>query len=176
MIEIETARLTLRRFTLEDAPFFRALVNDPDWIRNIGQRNIHTDADARAGLQKSYLDNYAENGFGLYLVALKDGSPAGTPAGTPIGMCGLIKRKTLDDVDIGFAFLPSGRGQGYAEEAARASLQYGKDVLGKSRVVAIVLPTNLPSVALLEKIGLRFEKMIRLTDDADDLAYYSINL
>lgn len=168
MIEIKTERLTMRRFTLDDAPFFLRLVNDPDWIRNIGDRNVHTDDEARAYLTKSYLANYERNGFGLYLTALTDG--------TPIGMCGVMKRDGLDDIDIGFAFLPEGRGQGYAAEAARASLKYGKEVLKKSRVVAIVLPSNTPSVALLTKIGLTFERMIRMRDDADELAFYAIAL
>ena len=167
MIEFETERLILRRFTLDDAAFFRTLVNDPDWIRNIGDRNVHSDDDARASMQKSYLAHYAQHGFGLYLVALKDS--------TPIGMCGLIKRPTLEDTDIGFAFLPAGRGQGFAVEAARATLNYARDVLHKNRIVAIVLPANTPSVALLEKVGLRFEKLIRVGDDPEELGYYSIN-
>jgi [ribosomal protein S5]-alanine N-acetyltransferase len=168
MIEIKTERLTMRRFHLDDAPFFLSLVNDPEWIRNIGDRNVHTVEEARAYLTKSYLANYERNGFGLYLTALNDG--------TPIGMCGLIKRDGLEDVDIGFAFLPQWRGQGYAAEAALASLQYGKDVLKKSRVVAIVLPTNMPSVMLLKKIGLIFERKIRLNDDREELALYAITL
>ncbi len=96
MNEIETARLILRRFTLDDAVFFRELLNDADWIRFIGDRNIHSDEEARAYLAKSYLSQYEKNGFGLNLAALKNGMP--------IGMCGLIKRDGLDDVDIGFAF------------------------------------------------------------------------
>ena len=165
---IETERLHLRRFTIDDADFFMALVNDEEWIKNIGDRHVHTLDDARAYLTKSYLANYERNGFGLYLTTLKDG--------TPIGMCGLIKRDGLDDVDIGFAFMPAWRGQGYAAEAARASLIYGRDVLQKMRVVAIVLPSNTPSVVLLEKIGLQFEKMVQMPNDQDQLALYAINL
>jgi [ribosomal protein S5]-alanine N-acetyltransferase len=165
---IETERLHLRRFTLDDADFFMALVNDSEWIRNIGNRNVHTLDEARAYLTKSYLANYERNGFGLYLTTLKDG--------TPIGMCGLIKRDGLDDVDIGFAFMPAWRGKGYALEAARASLDYGRDVLKKIRVVAIVLPSNTSSVALLKKIGLQFDKMVQMPNDKDELALYTIQL
>ncbi len=163
---IETERLQLRRFTLDDADFFLTLVNDEEWIRNIGDRNVHTEDEARAYLTKSYLANYERNGFGLYLTALNDG--------TRIGMCGLIKRDGLDDVDIGFAFLPQWRGQGYAAEAARASLIYGRDVLKKTRIVAIVLPSNTASVVLLKQIGLQFEKMIQMPNDPDELALYAI--
>lgn len=165
---IETERLHLRRFTVDDADFFLALVNDSEWIRNIGNRNVHTLDEARAYLTKSYLTNYERNGFGLYLTTLKDG--------TPIGMCGLVKRDGLDDVDIGFAFMPAWRGKGYAFEAARASLDYGRNVLKKIRVVAIVLPSNTSSVALLEKIGMQFEKLIQLHNDQDELALYTIAL
>ncbi|NJR72011.1 MAG: GNAT family N-acetyltransferase [Gammaproteobacteria bacterium] len=141
------------------------LVNDSEWIKNIGDRNVHTLEDARAYLTKSYLANYERNNFGLYLTTLKDG--------TPIGMCGLIKRDGLDDVDIGFAFMPAWRGRGYAVEAARQSLIYGRDVLKKSRVVAIVLPTNTSSIAVLTKIGCQFEKMIQLPHNPEPLALYA---
>ena len=157
----------MRNFTLDDAAFFCALLNDPEWIRFIGDRHVHSDEQARDYLAKSYLAQYEKNGFGLYLTAQKDG--------TPVGMCGLIKRDCFDDVDIGFAFLPAYRGKGYAREAARAALEYGWDVLKKRRVVAIVLPENTASVALLENIGLRFERMVRLADDADELALYAID-
>ncbi len=168
LIKIETKRLVLREVTPDDAAFFLALLTDPDWIRNIGDRNVHSLDDAVAYMHKAYIPQYAKHGFGLYLAARKDG--------TPIGMCGLIKRDTLDDVDIGFAFLPAYRGQGYALEAARATLQYGRDVLNKNRMVAITLPDNLPSVALLEKIGMKFARKIRLGDDPDELALYAIEL
>lgn len=168
LVEIETERLVLRRFTIDDAVFFMALLNDAAWIRYIGDRHVHSIAAAQAYLAKTYLAQYEKNGFGLYLTALKDG--------TPIGMCGLIKRDGLDDVDIGFAFLPAYRGCGYALEATRASLDYGRRILKKKRVVAITLPENTPSVALLEKLGLQFERLIRLRDDADELALYAIEL
>ncbi len=168
MVEIETERLVLRRFTLDDAAFFMALLNDPDWIRYIGDRHVYTIDAARAYLAKTYLAQYEKNGFGLYLTALKNG--------TPLGMCGLIRRDGLDDVDIGFAFLPAHRGHGYAFEAAQASLDYGRTVLMKKRVVAITLPANTASVALIKKLGMGFERLIRLGDDPDELALYAVEL
>lgn len=167
-IEIETERLVLRRFTLDDAAFFMALLNDPDWIRYIGDRHVYNLDAARAYLAKTYLAQYEKNGFGLYLTTLKNG--------TPLGMCGLIKRDGLDDVDIGFAFLPAHRGHGYALEAAQASLDYGRTVLMKKRVVAITLPANTASVDLIEKLGLQFERLIRLRGDSEELALYAIEL
>ncbi len=168
MVEIETERLVLRRFVLNDAAFFMALLNDPDWIRFIGDRHVYNIDSARAYLAKTYLAQYEKNGFGLYLTALKNG--------TPLGMCGLIKRDGLDDVDIGFAFLPAHRGLGYALEAAQASLDYGRRVLIKKRVVAITLPANTASVAVIKKLGMRFERLIRLGDDPDELALYAVEL
>jgi [ribosomal protein S5]-alanine N-acetyltransferase len=165
---IETRRLTLREFTLNDAPFFQALVNDADWLRFIGDRNVHSNDEARAYLARHYLSKYEKDGFGFYLTALKT-------TGEAIGMCGLIKREGLDDVDIGFAFLPAYRGHGYALEAARASLDYARDVLAMKRVVAIATPDNVSSIALLKKIDLQFESEVRLPHDPDPLVLYAIN-
>jgi RimJ/RimL family protein N-acetyltransferase len=165
---IETERLTLREFTLDDAPFFQALVNDPDWLLFIGDRNVHSDAEARAYLAKHYVSRYEKDGFGFYLTSLKSSDE-------PIGMCGLIKREGLDDVDIGFAFLPAYRGHGYALEAAQASLDYARDVLKMKRVVAIATPDNVSSIALLKKIGLQFESEVRLPHDPEPLVLYAID-
>ncbi|MFN5029937.1 MAG: GNAT family N-acetyltransferase [Burkholderiales bacterium] len=166
-VEIQSARLMLRRFTFADAAFFVELLNDPDWIRFIGDRGVRTEDDARAYMAKTYIAQYERLGYGLYLVQAAVDS-------TPIGMCGLIKREGLDDVDIGFAFLPIFRGQGYALEAATATLQYGRDVLKLKRVVAIATPDNLSSIALMKKIGMKFERATRLHDDAEELVVYAI--
>lgn len=166
-VVIETQRLQLRRFAFTDAAFFIRLLNDPDWIRFIGDRDVHTDAQACAYMQKAYMAQYERMGFGLYLVQLKADR-------TPIGMCGLIKREGLDDVDIGFAFLREFRGEGYAHEAAAASIDYARDTLNMKRVVAIATPDNVSSIALLQKIGLRFDSTTRLKDEQVDLVVYAI--
>ena len=156
---IETERLNLRWLTLADAAFVLELVNEPSWLRFIGDRNVHSIADAEAYIAKGPLDSYEKNGFGLYLVELKEG-------GAPAGMCGLIRRDTLPHVDIGFAFSPRFWGRGLALEAAAAVMAYGRDTLGLQPILAIVNPDNERSISLLEKIGMRFERMLRLpTDD-----------
>lgn len=157
---VETDRLVLRRLTAGDAAFIRDLVNDPDWLRYIGDRNVRTLADARAYLRDGPIAMYARFGFGLYLVELREGR-------VPIGVCGLLRRDVLEDVDLGFALLPSFRARGYAFEAAAATLAYARETLALSRVVAIVSPENRPSIRLLEKLGLWFERMIRLPDGSD---------
>jgi RimJ/RimL family protein N-acetyltransferase len=156
---LHTPRLTLRRFVLEDADFILELLNDPGWIRNIGDRGVRTLAEACAYLANGPMKLYERLGFGLYLVALRD-------TGVRIGMCGLVKRDGLDDVDIGFAFLPAWRGNGYAIEASRAVLDHPLRDLGLGKVVAIVSPGNEASVRVLERIGLRAAGVIRLPREA----------
>jgi RimJ/RimL family protein N-acetyltransferase len=148
---ITTPRLALRRFVPDDAPFMLALLNDPGWIRFIGDRQVREVEPARAYLGERVIAQYDRLGFGLWLVARK-------ADGEPMGMCGLVKRDSLDDVDIGFALLPLFRGQGYAFEAAEASLAYARDMLALPRVLAIAVPENTDSIRLLEKLGLRFER------------------
>lgn len=166
---LETERLLLRQFSEQDAEFILELLNEPSFIQNIGDRNVRTLDAARAYLLNGPVASYAKNGFGLYLVALKE-------TNEPIGMCGLIKRETLDDVDIGYAFLPRFWSRGYAVEAARAVKIYAKDGVGLKRIVAITDPANAGSIRVLEKLGLRFEKMIRLSADDIELKLFAADL
>ena len=166
MTVLETARLRLRQLTTEDAPFMRALLNEPSFIRNIGDRGVRTVEDARAYLERGPIASYEQHGFGLYLVELKE-------TGAPIGICGLVKRDELPDVDIGFAFLPAFWSKGYAFESASAVKRYAADTIGLRRLIAIVNPANAGSIRLLEKIGLRFDRMIRLGVDGADLKLFA---
>ena len=159
---LETERLILRQFSIDDAPFIFELLNEPSYIRNIGDRGVRTVEDARAYIMRVPITSYEQNRFGLYLVILKE-------TGESIGMCGLIKRDALEDVDIGYAFLPRFWSKGYAVEAALAVKEYARDVIGLKRLVAITDPENQASIRVLEKIGLRFEKMVRLSEDDIEL-------
>lgn len=169
MIILETERLVLRQLTPDDAEFMFQLLNDPSFITNIGDRNIRTLDDARAYIQKGPVQSYAKNRFGLDLIVLKETEE-------PVGICGLIRREGLEDVDIGYALLPKFWSRGYALEAARAMKAYASDVIGLKRLVAIVDPANERSVRVLEKIGLQYEKMIRLSADDIDLKLYGAQL
>ncbi len=151
---LETPRLVLRRLLLEDAPFILELVNDTAWLQYIGDKHVHSLEDARSYIRKGPLDMYARLGFGLYMVTLRTGNR--------IGLCGLIKRDGLEDVDLGFALLPRYRGRGYAGEAAAAVLDYGRQTLGLKRIVAITSPDNQRSVHVLEKIGFVYEQTLTL--------------
>jgi RimJ/RimL family protein N-acetyltransferase len=152
---LATERLLLRRLDLDDAAFILKLVNEPSWLRFIGDKGVRDLDGARDYLRSGPLDMYSRLGFGLFLVELKDG-------GEPVGMCGLIKRDTLPDVDLGYAFLPEYWGRGYAIEAASAVLAYGHHTHGLQRIVAIVSPDNDSSVRVLEKAGMKFERMATL--------------
>ena len=161
MIISETERLRLRPLTVEDAPFILELLNDPSWLRFIGDKGVRTIEDARTYIASGPMAMYERLGFGLYVTERRTD-------GVAMGMCGLIKRDGLDDVDIGFAFLPKYWGRGYAHEAAAAVMDYGRNVVGLTRIVAITSPANESSARLLEKLGLRFDRMIRLTDGAKE--------
>ena len=166
---LETERLILRQLTLDDDEFIFELLNDPSFIQNIGDRHIRTMDDARAYILNGPVASYSKNGFGLYLVLLRETNES-------IGMCGLIRRDGLEDVDIGYAFLPRFWSKGYAVEAARATKVYARDVIGLKRIVAIVDPANEGSIRVLEKIGLHYEKMVRLSADDIDLQLFGADL
>ncbi|HJV67514.1 GNAT family N-acetyltransferase [Ideonella sp.] len=155
---LRTRRLRLRWFepTLEaDQRFVIELLNDPDWIAHIGKRDVGTRQQAEAYLREGPRAMCERLGFGLYLVErLADGEP--------IGMCGLIKRDHLVDVDLGYAFVPAGRGQGYAREAAGAVMDWARERLALQRIVAIVTPANRRSITLLQELGFADEGEIRL--------------
>lgn len=155
---LETTRLTLSLLSTEDAPFIFTLLNSPSWIQFIGDRGIRTIEDARIYIVNGPLTSYNQFGFGLYIVKLKENS-------LPIGLCGLIKRETLEDPDAGYAFLPAYEGNGYASEATRAVVDYARSILGIGRIVAITTLNNYRSIRVLEKVGFVFEKQIRLLDN-----------
>lgn len=154
---IETERLVLRRLTLDDAEFILGLLNEPSFLQYIGDKGVRTLDDARDYLLKGPIATYEKHGFGLYLVLLKAGQ-------IPIGMCGLLKRDTLPDVDIGFSYLPQFWGKGYALESALAVLDEGKCVFGLERIVGLVKPGNQGSIRVLQKLGMKFEKMITIAE------------
>lgn len=163
---LETERLVLRRMSPGDADFILGLLNEPSFLRFIGDRGVRTREDARAYILKGPVDMYERLGFGLYIPELK-----GT--GVPIGICGLVKRDFLADVDLGFALLPAFWGQGYAHEAAAAVMEHATGTLGLKRLVAITNPDNQSSIRLLEKLGFRFDRMIRAAADGPEIRLFT---
>lgn len=165
---LETDRLTLRYLTLEDAEFILQLLNEPSFIRFIGDRGVRTVEDARNYILQGPIASYAGFGFGLYLTEV-------TATRVPIGICGLLKRESLPDADIGFAFLAPFSRQGYAFESASAVITYGKDVLGQKRILAITSPDNDASIKLLEKLGFKFEGVTRISEDAPEVNLFGLD-
>jgi ribosomal-protein-alanine N-acetyltransferase len=163
---IVTARLTLREFTFDDAGFIVTLLNDAGWLRHIGDRDVRTLAQARAYLRDGPLASQQRHGFGLWAVCRGGQSQ-------PVGMCGLVRRDGLDDVDIGYAFLPAARGHGLAREAAAAVLAHAFETLKLARVVAITGPDNAASQRVLEAIGMQFERRLRVPGRDDDSLLYA---
>ena len=163
----ETERLRVRWLTTGDSAFILELVNEPSWIQYIGEKNVKTLQDALRYIENGPVAMYKRAGFGLYMVELKENS-------APIGICGLIKRETLKEVDLGFAFLPRFWRKGYAFESAAAVMSYGKTVLGLRRIVAILSRDNHRSSKLLEKLGFCFEGTVKLQPDDEELKLYAI--
>jgi RimJ/RimL family protein N-acetyltransferase len=164
---VETERLRVRWLNAGDSAFILELVNEPSWIQFIGEKGVNTLQDALGYIENGPVAMYKRTGFGLYMVELKE-------IGVPIGICGLIKRETLKDVDLGFAFLPRFWRKGYAFESAAAVVRYGKTALGLRRIVAILSPDNHRSSKLLEKLGFCFEGIVKLKPDDEELKLYAI--
>jgi RimJ/RimL family protein N-acetyltransferase len=158
---LTTERLRLRHLGADDAQFMLDLLNEPAYHRFIGDKGVRTLDGARDYIRDKIAASYAANGFGLYLVERTDD-------GTPLGICGLVKRDGLDDVDIGFALAERYWSKGYAFESAGAIMDYARDTVGLPRIVAITALDNRSSIALLEKLGLRFDKIIRLPGNERD--------
>jgi RimJ/RimL family protein N-acetyltransferase len=165
---LETERLQLRQLTNDDAGFLVEVFTDPAFIRFVGDRNIRTVEQARDFLEKGPFESYRRNGFGHFVVTRKRDE-------TRMGICGFVKRDALDAADIGFTLLPPFRAQGYAFEAASAVMAHGRDTLGFRRIVAIASPENEASIRLLVRLGLTFERMVKLSENSESLSLFGWN-
>jgi RimJ/RimL family protein N-acetyltransferase len=163
--ELLTARLVLRRIEFDDAPFIVRLLNEPSFIENIADRGVRSIDDAERYLREGPRAMYEKHGFGLWHVARQSD-------GAAVGMCGLLKRDNLPDVDIGYAFLPEYWGSGYAFEAAEATMRHGAQKYGLKRVIAVVSPRNDASIRLLEKLGMGYERMLAMRPGEPEVRLY----
>lgn len=162
---LETERLYMRPAHVKDAPFVLELLNTPKWLSYIGDRNVHTEEDAEQYITSKMLPQFEEKQFGNYMVIRKEDHKI-------IGCCGLYDREGIEGVDIGFAFLPLYEGKGYAFESASKVMQYGKEIHGIVSVSGITVKENIASQRLLEKLGLRFIKMITLSNETEAVMLY----
>jgi RimJ/RimL family protein N-acetyltransferase len=163
---IETERLILRRFTPADAEFVLALLNEPGFLRYIGDRGVRTSEQASEYIEKSLVASYDRHGFGPWCVELK-------PGGEPIGMCGLFRKDWLDSPDLGYAFLAGHVARGYGVEAAAAVMDYARHTLALDRVLAVTTPDNEASIRLLGKLGFAYESMVQTPDTREALRLFS---
>jgi RimJ/RimL family protein N-acetyltransferase len=144
---LRTERIDLRPFTAADAAFIVALVNDPQWLRFIGDRHVADEASARAWIENRLVAAYRTHGFGLWAMQRRADAEL-------LGMCGLVQRDGLPEIDLGYALLPHHRGRGYAREAGAACLSHAAAVLGRRRVLAITDPLNERSIRVLASLGM----------------------
>lgn len=165
---LETERLVLRQFSPADAAFVLRLLNERSFIENIGDRGVHTLQEAERYVVDGPMASYQRHGHGLWVVERK-GSPG------QIGMCGLLKRDQLPDVDLGYAFFPEFWGNGYALESARGTLEWARS-RQMHRLVAIVSPGNAASIRLLQKLGFAFERFTTMSPDTPAVALYGLKL
>jgi RimJ/RimL family protein N-acetyltransferase len=163
---LETERLTIREFSVEDAAFIFELMNSPLYIKNIGDRNIESIDEAENFIKNRLIDSYQEYGYGLYAVVL-------TGTNVLIGMSGLVNRADLPHVDIGFAFLPAYMGKGYAYESSKAVMDHAKQTLELDPILAITIKENAPSIKLLHKLGLHYEETIKWGEEQEEIMLLS---
>lgn len=168
MIVAETERLRLRRLILDDAEFILELVNEPAWLRFIGDKGAHDLEGARRYLREGPLASYERFGIGIFAVERK--GPGGE--NELVGTCGLLQREYLDDPDLGFAFLPRFWGKGYAYESAVAVLEWGRETLGHQRILALTDPDNAASIRLLEKLGFILERRIVVDESRGESNFF----
>jgi RimJ/RimL family protein N-acetyltransferase len=167
--ELETPRLSLRRLIFDDAPFIVGLLNQPSFLANIGDRGVRNVDDAHRYLREGPMAMYEQHGFGLWHVSRR-------ADGVAMGMCGLLKRDILPDVDVGYALLPEFWGQGYAFEAAQATLHHAAARFSLRRVVGVVSEGNAGSIRVLEKLGMNFERMVSMRPNEPDVRLYGRSL
>ena len=163
---VETPRLNIRELTVDDAEFVFGLVNEPSFLANIGDKGVRNLEDARQFILEGPWASHREQGYGQFLVELKEG-------GDQIGVCGLLYREALDVSDIGCAFMPQYWRRGYAFEAACAVMEYGRSTLGIEKIVGLTSEENVASIKALEKLGMSFERMVKMSDDDPGTALYS---
>jgi len=167
MAILETERLCLREFVEDDYAFVLQLLNTKGWLDFIGDRGVKSEVDAKNYITGRLMEGYKTFGFGFYLVELQDNK-------NPIGMCGLVKRSGLEDVDLGFAFLPEYEGKGYAKESSEAVINYAKNSLQINQLAAITVPKNLKSIQLLKRLNFEFEKIVQLENDKEELMLFKL--
>lgn len=156
----------MREVTENDSTFILDLLNEPSFVKYIGDRNVRTVEQAREYIETRFAASYNQFGFGMYAVELKT-------TNEPIGICGFVRRESLPDADIGFAFLAAFEGKGFGFETASAIMKHGRNVLGFGRVLAITSIDNEASEKLLGKLNFKFERLVQMPHVAEKLKLFA---
>jgi ribosomal-protein-alanine N-acetyltransferase len=165
MAEIETARLRLRPFTLDDIDsYYRAVVSDPDVMRYLPGR-VPRPYERTEPMIRFYMEHQAQHGFAFWAVIHQAEDRL-------IGHAGLQYIPNTPEIEVGYALASAYWGQGLAPEAAHAALRYGFETLGLDRIVAVAVPENAASQRVMLKIGMRYEKIAQVY--GTDLPCYAI--
>ena len=170
MVIAETNRLIISKISIDDASFLLELMNTPGWLKYNGDRNVKTLEQAKSHVKNNQLKCYETFGFGYYKLQLKDENLK------TIGTSGLLKRDNLEHTDIGFSLLPEYHRKGYGFEAASEIMKLAKNTFNIKTLCAITLPINQPSINLLEKLGLSYQKTIKPFEDDKELLLFAKNL
>ncbi len=168
-LNLQSERLFIRTLTIIDAGFMLQLMNSPNWIKNIGDRRVTNKTEASNYILNKIIPSYKKNGFGLFLVCLKENKK-------PIGICGILQREGLNTPDLGFAIIPAMEGQGFATEASKEVIQFAREVLDLSTLAGITKPDNIASISVLTKLGMEFEQSIKLPEDPNTFSLYTMVL
>jgi len=163
----ETPRLILRPVHESDALFILRLFRSENWLKYIGERDVHTVEEARTYIREKMYPQLKKEGYGNYLVIRKTDN-------AKMGTCGLFDREGLEGIDIGFAFLPEFEGHGYAFEASERLKKAGLEDFKIKNITAITAKYNLRSQRLLERLGMRFTKHVTLPNDTEEIMFYRL--
>lgn len=163
-MHLESERLIIREAKVSDAPFYFNLFNDPDWIQFIGDKKLKTIEETEKYLKDILFKNAQLNGLGFFTVILKDTHKS-------IGTSTALQREKSGFVDIGYGFLPKGRGNGYATEATKLIIEYVRKTFQQEKVYAFTMPHNKASQKLLKKIGFKFIGMKKVFENGEDAVF-----
>jgi len=161
----ETERLFLKPTSVEDAEFIFELLNSPNWIKNIGDRNINSINDAKKYIQTKMLPQLTKLGYSVYTLILKQDN-------MKIGTCGFYDREGIKGIDIGFALLPEYEKKGYAFDSTRKLMNVALKEFGIKEISAITTEENISSKKLLQKLGFEPNGIIKLPNDDEELLLY----
>lgn len=166
MVWLETQRLILRDFTLDDVPQLAPILGDPR-VMKFSPKGVLSVAETQEKIEE-FIALHQNHGFSKWAVIFKATNQL-------IGYCGIALEHIdgVDEPEVGYRLAPAFWGQGLATEAAKPAIHYGVDQLQLPYLLGIVEPPNTASVKILKKLGLVYDRTTILHDSEVDI--YRIN-